>query len=50
MQAGLTKKRLTFRDVFMSVALFLRLTRIIFDAIWEEKSCTREVFPISMAA
>ena len=50
MQAGLATKRLTFRDVFTSVSIFLRLTLIICHAIWEGKSRPREGSPISMAA
>ena len=50
MQAGLTTKRLTFREVFISVSIFLRLTRIIFQINCEWKFQPREISPISMAA
>ncbi len=50
MQAGLATKRLTFREVFMSLSNFLRLTRIIFHVALERKSLPREIPPLSLAA
>ena len=50
MQAGLATKRLTFRDVFTSVSLFLRLTRIIVPITWARKSQPWEISPLSLAA
>lgn len=50
MQAGLVSKRLTFREVFMTASLFLRLTAIIFRITWERKTQPKEILPISMAA
>ena len=50
MPAGLTKKRLTFRDVFMSVPKFLCLVRIVWVLIFEANSTGRENSAISEAA
>ncbi len=50
MQAGLTKKRLTFRDVFTSVPNFLCLVRTVCVFIFEANSPGREDSAISEAA
>ncbi len=50
MQAGLTQKRLTFRDVFTSVPNFLCLVRTVCVFIFEANSPGREDSAISEAA
>ena len=50
MQAGLTKLRLTFRDVFMSITKFLHLVKVNFIFIRLVTSTANEDFVISMAA
>jgi hypothetical protein len=50
MQAGLATKRLTFREVFMSVEIFLRLTLTIFPTLWKRESPDVKMVPISQAA
>ena len=50
MQAGLSPKRLTFRDVFTSIPTFLRLARTAFIFILQRNSAGREDSAISMAA
>ena len=50
MQAGLTKKRMTFRDVFTSNPTFLRLARTVFVFLLQRKSSGRENSAISIAA
>ncbi len=50
MQAGLTQKRLTFRDVFTSIPNFLCLVRTVCVFIFHANSPGREDSPISGAA
>ena len=50
MQAGLTKKRLTFRDVFTSVPNFLCLVRTVCVLVVHANSTKREDLVTSMAA
>ena len=51
MQAGLTKKRLRFRDVFTSVPNFLCLVKTVCVFIIQQANLTRlEDSAISMAA
>jgi transposase-like protein/IS1 family transposase len=50
MQAGLTKKRLTFRDVFTSIPKFLHLVKVNCIFIRQVTSTAHEDFVISMAA
>src|SRR5450759_905939 len=50
MQAGLTKKRLTFRDIFLSLPRFLRLIKVNCILIRRATSTAQEDFVISMAA
>jgi hypothetical protein len=50
MQAGLTRKRATFRDIFTSIENFLRLIRIVWEFILETNSTGCEVVAISEAA
>ena len=50
MQAGLTKKRLTFRDIFTSIPKFLRLARALCVFILQTKSTSSDYSAISIAA
>jgi hypothetical protein len=50
MQAGLTPKRLTLRDVFTSAPNFLRLAKTAFEFILQRNSTGRDGSAISMAA
>ena len=50
MQAGLTKKRLTFRDVFTSDPMLLHLAKVICIFIRAEPSTACEDFAIALAA
>ena len=50
MQAGLTKKWLTFRDVFTSIPKFLRLVKVHCIFIRQATSTAQQDFAISMAA
>ena len=50
MQAGLTKRRLTFRDIFTSIATFLRLARSVCVFILQRKSSGSGNPAISIAA
>jgi hypothetical protein len=50
MQAGLTKKRLTFRDIFTSIPKFLRLVKVHGIFIRQVTSTAQEDLAISMAA
>jgi transposase-like protein/IS1 family transposase len=50
MQAGLTKKRMTFLDIFTSNPTFLRLARAVFVFIWQRNSRGRENAATSIAA
>jgi IS1 family transposase len=50
MQAGLTAKRLSFRDVFTAIPSFLRLVRTVIAFILQDKSCGRENSALSLAA
>ena len=50
MQAGLTKKRLTFRDVFTSISNFLCLVRTVCVLIVHANPTKREDLVTSMAA
>jgi hypothetical protein len=50
MQAGLTKKRLTFRDVFLSMPKFSRLVNVTCIFIRPVTSTTHGNFVISTAA
>jgi hypothetical protein len=50
MQAGLARKRLTFRDVFASVRNFLCLVRTVCVFIFQAHSPSREDSAISVAA
>lgn len=50
MQAGLTKQRMTFRDVFTSIPTVLRLARTVFVFIRLRNSNGRENSAISIAA
>ncbi len=50
MQAGLTKKRRTFREVFTSVPNFLCLVRIACVLFFHKNSPSREGAAISEAA
>jgi IS1 family transposase len=49
MQAGLTKKRLTFRDVFTSNPSFLRLVGTVIALISQKNSCGREEKDVNKA-
>jgi len=49
MQAGLTIKRLTFRDIFTSFPNFLRLVRLIYIFIHQEILTRQDDIGISMA-
>ena len=50
MQAGLTHKRLTFRDVFTSISNFLCLVRTVCVLIVHSNPTKREDLVTSMAA
>ena len=50
MQAGLTKQRLTFRDIFTSIATFLRLARSVRVFILQRKVSGTDNSAISIAA
>jgi len=50
MQAGLTQKRLTFRDMFTSIPKLLRLVKVNCIFIRQLTSTAQEDFVISMAA
>src|SRR5450759_477927 len=50
MQAGLTQKRLTFRDVFTAIPMFLRLVNVTCVFIRQAPSTAQQEFLISMAA
>src|SRR5450756_2530924 len=50
MQAGLTKQRLTFRDIFTSIPKFLRLARSVCVFILQTKSTGSDYSAISIAA
>jgi transposase-like protein/IS1 family transposase len=50
MQAGLTKQRLTFRDIFTSIPKFLRLARALCVFILQTKSTGSDFSAISIAA
>ncbi len=50
MQSGLTNRRLSFRDIFMSLSTFLRLVRLICIFGHQESSTFRYNFVIRMAA
>ena len=50
MQAGLTRKRLTLRDIFTSIDNFLRLIRIVWEFILEVNSTGQEDSAVSEAA
>jgi hypothetical protein len=50
MQAGLAKKRLSFRDIFLSIPNFLRLVRFIGIFVRQEKSALRDNLAIPMTA
>ncbi len=50
MQAGLTQKRLTFRNVFTSIPNFLHFVRIICILIFHANSSKRDDSAVSMAA
>jgi IS1 family transposase len=50
MQAGLTKQRLTFRDIFTSIPKFLRLARALCVFILQTKSTGSDYSAISIAA
>jgi hypothetical protein len=49
MQAGLTKQRLTFRDIFTSIPTFLRLARAVCVFNLLTKSTGGDNFAISIA-
>src|ERR1017187_3915649 len=48
MQAGLTKQRLTFRDIFTSIPKFLRLARVLCVFILQTKSTGSDYSAISI--
>jgi hypothetical protein len=50
MQAGLAKRRLTFRDIFTSLPRFLRLIKVHCIYIRQVTSTAQQDFVISMAA
>ena len=50
MQAGLTLKRLTFREVFLTISTFLRWVKVHCIFIRQVISTTQEDFVVSMAA
>jgi hypothetical protein len=50
MQAGLTKKRLTFRDIFTSIPNVLRLVKVNYIVIRQVTSTAQQDFVTSMAA
>ncbi len=50
MQAGLTKQRLTYRDIFTTNPTFLRLSTTVIAFRLQDKSCGRENAAISIAA
>ncbi len=50
MQAGLTRNRLTFRDIFTSLPTFWRLIKTVCVFILEANSTGREDSAISEAA
>jgi hypothetical protein len=49
-QAGLTKKRLTFRDIFTSIPNVLRLVKVNCIVIRQVTSTAQQDFVISTAA